>query len=322
MQAQKQIQEIIDNPTVITSGAYTHHPQPARQVLMDIRAVAQRTLTNLPDEYLLELLPDDLVTAHLTARLSAPPAPHRPRPGFLPPGEPARRPGFMAPTRAISTAVAVTAALHILNAPDVRTGGALIRTIHQARRPRLVQPVIASSIEDWGHGLSPVLEAIHLASIAPALRPTLQLRYRTATHLPRRPDTSPSSARERARKVPTIFWPPWTARLGTLDGYPPDTLASALSVLLLTTGQEVTVTNAIAMLDSPIDPLTVSRVTRRLARQQSWNNLSLALTRLADHLDGHPVIIDYARRRALNYEHLLPGRRWQEILAQSAAPAG
>ena len=322
LQAQQQIEETIENPAVITSGAYTHHPQPARQVLMDIRAIAQRVLTNLPDEHLHDVLPDDLITAYLTSRPSASSAPHHPRPGFLPPGEPARRPGFMAPTRATSTAVAVTTALHILNNPDVRAGGALIRTIHRARRPNLVQPVIASSIEDWGRGLSPVLEAIHLASIAPALRPTLQLRYRTATHFPRRPETDLSSARERAGKVPTIFWPPWTARLGTLDGYPPATLASALSVLLLTTGQEVMVKNAIEMLGSPIDPLTVSRVTRRLVRQQSWNDLSLALTRLSDHLDGQPVIIDYDRRRALNYEHLLPGRRWQEILVQSAAPAG
>jgi hypothetical protein len=76
------------------------------------------------------------------------------------------------------------------------------------------------------------------------------------------------------------------------------------------------------MLGSPIDPLTVSQVIRRFVRQQSWNDPSLALTRLADHLDGRPVIIDYGRRRALNYEDLLPGRRWQEILAQSAAPAG
>lgn len=186
--AQKQIQEIIENPTMVTTGAYSHRPQPARQVLMDIRAVAQRVLADLPDEYLAELLPDDLVTAYLTSRPSASSAPHRSRPGFLPPGEPARRPGFMAPTRAISTAVAVAIAVHILNDPDVRTGGALIRTIHQARRPHLVQPIIASSIEGWGRELSPVLEAIHLASIAPTLRPSLQLRYRTATRFPRRPE--------------------------------------------------------------------------------------------------------------------------------------
>ncbi|MFI1801911.1 hypothetical protein ACH427_31870 [Streptomyces sp. NPDC020379] len=311
---------MIENPTVITAGAYTHRPQPARQVLMDIRAVAQRVLTDLPDEYLLELLPDDLVTVYLTSKPSGSSVPHHPRPGFLLPGEPARRPGFMAPTRATSTAVAVTIALHILNDPDVQTGGSLIRTIHQARRPHLAQPVIASSIEDWGRELSPVLEAIHLASIAPALRPSLQLRYRTATGFPRRPGTDPYPARERARKIPAICWPSWTARLGTLDGYPADTLASALSVLLLTAGQEVTYKNAIEMLGSPTDPLTVSRVTRRLARQQSWNDFSLALTRLADHLDDRPAVIDYERRRTLNYEHLLPSHRWQAILAQTAAP--
>ncbi|MGW1196542.1 TniQ family protein [Streptomyces sp. NPDC002536] len=321
LQAQKQLKEIIENPTVITSGAYTHRPQTTRQVLLDIRAVAQRVLTNLPDEYLPELLPDDLITAYLRSKSSASSVPHHPRPGFLSPGEPARRPGFMAPTRATSTAVAVTIALHILNDPDVRTGGALIRTIHQARRPHLTQPVIASSIEDWGRELSPVLEAIHLASIAPTLRPSLQLRYRTATGFPRRPEAGPSPARERARKVPTICWPPWTARLGTLDGYPPRTLASALSVLLLTTGQDMTFKNAIDRLSSPIDPLTVSRVTRRLVRQQSWNELSLALTHLADHLDDRPAVIDYERRRTLDYEQLLPDHRWQEILTRTAAPA-
>lgn len=301
--AQRQIQKIIENSTEVSSGAYSHCPQPARQVLTDIRALAQRVLTDLPDEHLHELLPDDLTKAYLASRTSLASVRRHRRPGFLPAGEPALRPGFMAPTRAISTAASVTIALHILNDPDIPTGGSVIRVIHQTRRPNLTQPV---------------LDALHLASIAPDLRPSLQLRYRTATSFPRRPDPYPPEGR--VRKIPTLFWPSWTARLGTLDGYPPDTMAAALSVLLLMTGRQLTFQQAIEHLGSPIAPLTVSMVTRRLLRQESWSDLALALTRLADHLDARPMAIDYNRRRTLDYDHLLPDHQWHKILTRTAAP--
>jgi hypothetical protein len=51
-------------------------------------------------------------------------------------------------------------------------------------------------------------------------------------------------------------------------------------------------------------------VLRHLLEEPAWNGLCTALTRLAAHLDEHgsPIAIDYDRRRALDYTHLLPHR--------------
>ncbi|MFF2375100.1 TniQ family protein [Streptomyces xiamenensis] len=317
LSVQAQLQEIIATGQPASFGAYQHSPQPARQALMDIRAVAQHALADLAAEHLAQLLPDDLTDAYL-ATLAEPAGPHRrAQAGFLAPTEPASRPGFMAPSRAVSTAVAATLALRILGSPDVREGGVHLRAIHQARREHLVQPIIPSSIEAWGRSLSPVLEAIHLAAIAPGFRPSAQLRHRTSAALPRRPTASTRTIQRRARSIPSAFWPAWTIRLISPAQADQHNTGPALATSLLVIDSPQTLQTAAERLGAVIDGHQASLVLRRLDDHPQWHQLMTVLNRLADHLDTHPAPIDYERRRSLDYTSLLPPERWQDICRQA-----
>src|SRR5262249_52434694 len=55
----------------------------------------------------------------------------------------------------------------------------------------------------------------------------------------------------------------------------------------------------------------------QLTKTDHWQQIRLALIRLADHLDAHPAPIDYQRRRQLDYTGLLPETAWSGICRRS-----
>ncbi|MYW04447.1 hypothetical protein [Streptomyces sp. SID3343] len=57
--------------------------------------------------------------------------------------------------------------MEVLEDPDVRQGATLVRPILAHQHEQRRQPVSASTVEDWGDGVSTVLEAVHLAALAP-----------------------------------------------------------------------------------------------------------------------------------------------------------
>ena len=166
--------EIIDGATA-AFGPYRAVPQSAVAVLADIRALGIRVLSDLPAAVLREWIPADIAAVHLTTDLVSP---HT--------EQAADRPGFMAPPRAVDAAVAVTMALGILEQPGIHLAGEALRGLLEAVREELTQ-ISVTSIDDWGQGISPVLQSVHLAALAPSLRPSEHLRYRTMTETPRRP---------------------------------------------------------------------------------------------------------------------------------------
>ncbi|MFF5252394.1 hypothetical protein ACFY4K_10130 [Streptomyces leeuwenhoekii] len=199
--------EIIDGATA-AFGPYRTSPQPASAVLADIRALGIRVLSDLPAPVLREQIPADIAEAHLSTDAVSP---HT--------GQAMERPGFMAPPRAADTAVAVTMALSILEQPGIHPAGEALRSLLEAVREELTQ-ISATSIDSWGRGISPVLQSVHLAALAPSLRPSEYVRYRIMTETPRRPTRTTRDIEQRARKIPTMFWPPWTIRLAPPEGPP------------------------------------------------------------------------------------------------------
>ncbi|MGK4582083.1 TniQ family protein [Kitasatospora sp. HPMI-4] len=173
--AQDRLLETIESGTA-AFGAYTASPQPACDALADIRALGGRVLTDLPAGVITKLLPPDLADEHFTldpdSRLAS---------------RAVERPGFMAPPRAASAAVAVIIALRVFEHRDLHQAGEVMRGLLEAMREELWQ-ISPTSIDSWGRGLSSVLNAVHLAALAPSVRPSDQLRFRTVTTMPSRPN--------------------------------------------------------------------------------------------------------------------------------------
>ncbi|MEU6943986.1 LysR family transcriptional regulator [Streptomyces sp. NPDC046316] len=301
--------EIIDGAAA-AFGPYRTSPQPASAVLADIRALGIRVLSDLPAAVLREQIPADIAEAHLSTDAVSP---HT--------GQAMERPGFMAPPRTADTAVAVTMALGILEQPGIHPAGEALRGLLEAVREELTQ-ISATSIDSWGRGISPVLQSVHLAALAPSLRPSECLRYRITTETPRRPTRTARDIEQRARKIRTMFWPPWTIRLTPPEGINARALAPVLAALLLTPDSRTSLDQAAGLAGDAIDGTEVSRLLQELDDLPQWPDIATALDRLADYLDANSIPIDYGRRRLLDYTGLLPHDRWLEICRRTGTPPG
>ncbi|WP_405630658.1 TniQ family protein [Streptomyces sp. NBC_01174] len=309
LMAQMRLMDIIETGTA-AFGPYAISPQPSQTALADVRAIGGRVLADLPESDVRNLVPSDIAAEHFTTE-----------PDFELAQRANDRPGFMAPPRAVSTAVAVIIALYVLEQPEAHRAGLAMRDLLEAMREELWQ-ISATSIDSWGRSLSPVLQGVHLAALAPTLRPSEQLRHRTAAPLPSRPRTTGRETTRRARKIPSMFWPAWAVRFTPTDGIYPRVLAPALSAALLITGSNITLEDAAGHLGSVIDGTEVSRVLQFLDDQPYWPAMTTALVRLADHLDTVNVPVDYRRRRRLDYTGLLPHDRWREICRSTGTSPG
>ncbi|MGW2510709.1 TniQ family protein [Streptomyces scopuliridis] len=307
--AQDRAMEIIDGTTV-AFGPYRAVPQPAPAVLADIRALGIRVLSDLPAAVLREQIPADIAEAHLATDQVAP---H--------PEQAVDRPGFMAPPRAADAAVAVTMALGILQQPGIHTAGEALRGLLESVREELTQ-ISVTSIDDWGCGISPVLQSVHLAALAPSLRPSEHLRYRTTTETPRRPTRTTRDIEQRARKIPTMFWPSWAVRLTPPEGIHARALAPVLAALLLIPDSRTSLDQAAGLAGDVVDGIEISRLLQELDDLPQWPDIVTALDRLADHLDTDDTPIDYGRRRLLDYTGLLSHDRWLEICRRTGTPPG
>ncbi|SCD42287.1 TniQ family protein [Streptomyces sp. OspMP-M43] len=307
--AQDRVMEIVDGSTV-AFGPYRSVPQPAPAVLADIRALGIRVLSDLPAAVLREQLPADIAEAHLATDPASPRT-----------EQAVDRPGFMSPPRAADAAVAVTMALGILGKPGIHLAGEAMRGLLDEVREELTQ-ISATSIDDWGRGISPVLQSVHLAALAPSLRPSEYLRYRITTETPRRPARTTRDIEQRARKIPTMFWPSWTVRLAPSEGVHARALAPVLAALLLIPNSRTSLDQAAGLIGGAIDGTEVSRLLQELDDLPQWPDIATALDRLADHLDATSTPIDYGRRRLLDYTGLLPHDRWLEICRRTGTPPG
>ncbi|MEV6588435.1 helix-turn-helix domain-containing protein [Streptomyces acidicola] len=207
----------------------------------------------------------------------------------------------------------------MLEHQDLHRAGEVMRGLLEAMREDLWQ-ISATSIDSWGRGLTPALNALYLAALGPSLRPSDQLRFRTATPVPSRPALTDTEVLQRARKVPSMFWPAWALRLSLSNEVYPRVLTPALACALLVVGSRTSLDGASQHLGGAIDGITVSRTLQMLNGQPFWPDMTTALARLADHLDSNSVPIDYQRRRNLDYRDLLPHELWVDICRRTGTP--
>ncbi|MBV9026170.1 MAG: TniQ family protein [Streptomycetaceae bacterium] len=308
--AQARLMGIIETGTA-TFGSYALAPQPSTLALADIRAISGRVLSTASGTDLTRLAPADIAEAHL-----------KPSAGCTLADRASERPGFMAPPRAVSAATAVTAALQILDTPDIHQAGKAMGVLLETIREEGDSPVSPASLRNWGRGLSPVLTAVHLAALAPSSRPSEHLRHRMPAPVPRLPTATTRDIAYRSRKIPSMFWSSWTVRLAPQGGVIARILAPALAACLLIVDSRLELETATGNLGNVINGVDVSRVLQRLDNQPCWPDIVTALIRLADHLDATEVPIDYGRRRGLDYTRLLPAERWRTFCRRTGTPHG
>jgi TniQ/Bacterial regulatory helix-turn-helix protein, lysR family len=293
-------------------GVYAAQPTASCGALADIRAVASRVLAYASREDIAERLPDNLTTAYEQVRSSHTGS------GQLP--NPANKPGMAAPARAATAAVGVTIALSILGAPDTAAAGSALRWIvHRGRRNGLA--VNTTTVPAWCRGATTTLAAVQLKALAPFMKPSDQLRYRTATETPSHPPQGDSNAERLTHQLPTMFWSAWSLRF-TVTPCSPLQMRPALSAAMMLMGTKLNLTAAAHRTGSAVTAAGVSRSLHFLSNDPRWSDSLIALARLAEFLSRNTVPIDYARRRHLNYRGLLPDELWAQICQATATTPG
>lgn len=309
VRAQAVIDEVISSGQA-RFGLYQDSPQPALAFFGDLRALASVLLFRTPEDRLGGIVPAGIMALHRQ--------PAGERRWYLGQPVPHLRDGRLAPARAATAAAGLTAALHVLSQSDPRQAGAALRGLITG--PGGDIPLKCG--HRWRHA-SPVWDAVQLAALAPRFKHSDQLRFRTHDVMPRRPAPGAASlALRRARKVPSLLWPAWSARLSPPGGAIARTMRPALTCFLVLVGSTSRFGAVSQHLRLGIGELGASKAALRLSSQGCWREIYLALSRLADHLDQIDPPIDYDRRRTLDYTALLPHSAWHGLCRELGFDVG
>ncbi|WP_371657985.1 TniQ family protein [Streptomyces sp. NBC_00280] len=312
LRAQRDILDVIEKG-VGAFGVYAQRPQPAATVLADLRALARRILFHMPAERMSRLVPPELAQAHFVAREFTGPLYETTLPA-------PRDAGRAAPAHAATAAAGITAAWSILRHGDCGQAAELMREVSSATGDR-GYGISPSLVRYWGQHTSPLLEGVYLKALAPALRPSRALRYRTASPIPTIPATGAPQVTRRARKIPSRIWPLWAVRLDP-DSRVRDHLEASLAASLLLVDSKIELPAAVRKLGALIDQPILTHALQALRDDPHYEGIQLALIRLAGYLDAHKVPIDYAQRRRLDYTDLLPPSEWDSLCHRVLLPPG
>jgi hypothetical protein len=301
--AQQILDQIIDGDTA-AFGLYAVAPQSAITALADLRAIAGRVITHaLHGEIPGDMSCDRVLLAglHQLARQQ-----HAGK-------HAAQHRVGAAPPMAAAAALGLSHAVQVMTSKDAGTAAHRLRWLTTAAGPGRL-PTYASGLDDWGRSTSDVLRRAQLAALGPNLRPGDQLRYRAAGPVPAvRLETTGVLARARRHAIPSTFWPAWTARLLPRQERYPGLRGPALAASLLLAGTRLTHAEAAGLLGGVISHWTVTTTLQHLHATPQWSDICTALTALVSHLDTQPAVIDYERRRHLDYTSLLPDAEWEDI---------
>lgn len=271
---------------------------PRRAVLETIRSLSNRTL-NFASKHGLSS-----VTA---AKLG------EARNGLLSAAQRARAQNALnpaAPTTAVETAVGVTAAINILEAPSVRVAGFRARWLVEGQNADTGPAELRSCRRD-----AAMATAIVVRASDARLGPELQLRYRSAIAVPCAPDLDRWRAEAMAAALPTVMWPEWSACL--LQGIGDSAaLRSALSIATVVIGSDLKPVEAARLLGEHASANALNSRLWVLRNSTYWRPACAALIRLSDYLSTGRGPIDYSRRRSLDYSALLNDSAWKILSAQ------
>lgn len=298
--AQQTIDDIIERNTAKLS-LYAAVPQSCATVLSDVRAIARRVLRHWDAAELDDLVPTDLLAGFRTLR-------NNPEPNYR--GNVVIPDGVRAPQDAVAAAVSVTAALAILNAGDEHAVaerlGWLLTDPDAPKLPKCVASLLREK------AVSPALQTAEIISLAHSFRPTRQLRYRIGTIQPKPPVSDRRRCELLTTRLPTLLWPDWTARLA-IPGYRLQSQRLTVPAALVAVGTTMRLAETLQRLDSRFTDAAATAVLYRMFTTNYWDDIRIALIRLADAIATTSTPINYGRRRQLRYRALLSERDWDVV---------
>lgn len=310
LRLQHTIETVIES-SAVPSPLYTEEPDPAVSFLSDLKALANRVLSCAVDKDLGAGLPPNMIdTFDLAWDTTGRCVSHDVGPTDR----------LTAGTSAAHAAVALSAALRILEHDDFRQAGAAMRWLIDVSRNNGVK-VSAVTGAKWGGKPSPAAQAIQLAALGPAMKPTDQLRCRVFAARPRLPATSREGVDAIAAQLPSMLWPAFTLPFAA-DNAGQLSLRPALAAAVLLVGARLSSEGAAMWLGSLTTYTDVSRMVSLLQEIGMWTAAGTMLTRISDYIADNGAPIDYDRRRRLDYGDLLPEATWHHLCMQTDEDPG
>ena len=291
-------------------GVYAGAPRPAGAALNDITALAGLALAYPDGSELRKRLPVDLLATYIE---------HGPCPAIRCNPNIIRR-RMPLPASPLTAAVAAVLALQILEQTDVSAGGDAMRWL--ISRPGSHKPT-ASPRTTIGVSArtTSILEAVQIKAFTPMVGACDQLRYRCVSDFPRRAANDAKTSERLIRAVPSALWSAWSLRMAP-PGASHYRMPAVLACAALLVGTGMSVSEVVGHLGSATRAQTVTWFLNQMSGQIYWSHICTALLRLSDYLDRHPVPIDYARRRALDYSGLLPDTEWRRVCRDTHTQQG
>lgn len=315
IRAQKIVYKVLDE-ALPHFGIYAGTTETVTGVLADIRAIARCALTEQAPHALANLVPSDVVAELGMDRGGYQPATQAKSAPLQSEHSVYRARHPVAPRRAATVALGVSVACEVLAAHDVQTCAEMLTplvmgssgTVEKRRLTRIVRSTQVTE----------TLDAICRAARAPTLAPIDNLRQRSYT-VPRVPNASfPCGCEDFDRRVPTMMWEQFALRIPTAE-HRMGTLRQVLSIAVVVVGTTLTVSEVKLRLQSAVGLTTINHTLKSL-QNSDWKSIAVALERLSDQVFGQAVVIDYRRRREIDYSTFLPRRVWDELCLTHGLP--
>ena len=302
--SQNTILKIIDTDTA-GFPVYREGDVDARRALGDIKALAVRVLFRAKTEGFAALGWPSLLPGY-TDKATAPEVTWRGRPRSVVNQRP--------PAVAAELAIAAACSTAILESPSIEAAAHRARFL-VADRPRKAGRGLVRSLPDESSLIGNLI-----VRASQDLTPLMQLRYRASGGAPGAPDETDSRLSRLTAALPSSLWDGWCARLCVPGRYTAMPLVLSCGVLL--SGASISPKEAGVALGGDVGGPLIEKRLDMLSRTPFWEGISTALIRLGDYLDTAPAVIDYGRRRSLDYSNLLPEGRWQEICDETGHKRG
>jgi hypothetical protein len=311
IEAQKTLFEMIGDDRA-AFGLYAARPCSAREALTDIKALASRILAYAADNGLRAIEQSNLLPQYGVKRGMGEGVHWRYRQATA---------MMNAPQIAVEAAVAITAALGVLESADIALAADKVRWLIAGQLHRGPPSALQRYARDGG-----LVAAVLLKVFAPPVGSSLtgshmQLRYRTTLPVPTAPESGKTRLHRTAHRLPSMLWPNWSIRLQLRPSsywY----LRCLLSCATLLVGSAARVEDATAALGGVIDADGAKNAISQLQQSPHWAAVCSAATRLSEYLNDTPAPIDYRRRRRLDYTALLTQERWMQICRETGALPG
>lgn len=277
-------------------GLYGHRPQSARQILTDIALLAARVRHHIRINQLADAPAEQLLASYAESRPTLP--------AIWP-----LQPLLGAPSTAAETAVTLGASLNILESRSAAEAATKMDWLYPTAA--CAAQSLCAGRPTWLMASSSLIAAC--AKVAGSKRtPIADMRRDYSLRISSAAPVNQITPECLARRIPTMLWQSWTVRIQPIGSHSSAT-REHLSVRTLLAATQLSCADAVGLLCGTLTTGAIASAIKALSQDPHWPAISEAIARLADYLCTRDPIIDYARRRGLDYSDLLTEASWRRL---------